>query len=103
MDWNALKAKGWNNMQKLNRRLQGIFGFVGFLVMILLMYFLLLGPDKTVFSISTWDHFIRHLPYQEGVVVLCILPLYFAGMIFGGGALGWYLASRLAFHVAHPK
>ncbi len=59
------------------------------------LYFLLLGPDHTIFSISTLNTFILHAPNWEGRLVIFFIPIYFSVMVFGGCVVGWLVGTVL--------
>lgn len=66
-------------------------GVVGCMFMLAAMYFLLLGPNQTIFSVYILCEKTRMLCDRWQFLVFCLLPIYFSLMIFGGGATGWLL------------
>lgn len=81
-----------NNENKMNGTVRA--GVLGCLFMLAAMYFLLLGPDQTVFSVYTICQETKALCGEWQSLAFCLLPFYFSIMIFGGGAMGWFIGSR---------
>ena len=69
-------------------------GVVGCGLMLMGMYFLLLGPGDTIFSVHTLCAKTEALCTTYQFLVFCLLPIYFSLMIFGGGAVGWLLGNK---------
>ncbi len=70
-------------------------GVAGCILVLAGMYFLLLGPEQTIFSVYIICERTREFCGQWQFLVYCLLPIYFSLMIFGGGAVGWVLGSQL--------
>ena len=77
-----------------------IAGLTGVIIAFLLSYFVLFGPDHTLFSVSTWMSYTLK-PHEE-IFVVFLLPVYMAGMIFGGSVIGW-LSARKIYQIFHSS
>ena len=75
-------------------------GVLGCGLMLFAMYFLLLGPANTIFSVRTLCSDTQVLCSRYQFLVFCLLPIYFSLMIFGGGAIGWLLGNRTSRFIA---
>ena len=71
-----------------------IGGTLGCLLMLMAMYFIMLGPEQTVLSIHTICTHIKALSSLDQTIILCLLPIYFSIMIFGSGFIGWILGTK---------
>jgi len=84
----------YNTYNKKFVKASGWAGSLGCAIFIAITYFLLLGPDKTVFSFDTWCQRSTSMCALEALCTFCILPIYFSLMIFGGGAVGWLIGKK---------
>jgi hypothetical protein len=69
-------------------------GIIGCGLMLLLMYYLLLGPSNSMFSVYSICQKTEAVQGSKQYLLFCLLPIYFSLMIFGGGALGWLLGRK---------
>ena len=89
-----LNKKYNQNMQTQTNKI-GLGGIIGLIVIISSLYFILLGPDHTIFSLNTLVNWSSTLSKNDQVLIVALLPAYLAILIFGGSFLGLKVGSFL--------
>ncbi|MEK6731214.1 MAG: hypothetical protein AABY34_03430 [Pseudomonadota bacterium] len=74
-------------------------GFVGFVFVVSLIYFLVLGPEHTFLSLNALLHWIDKLSSKERLVMISFVPVYLSFMIFGGGVFGGLLGHYIQKYI----
>jgi len=72
-----------------------IGGIIGFCLSIVLVYVILLAPVKESFSVSALMQYAANCSNNAQMLMVVLIPIYFAIVIFGGSALGFYLGKTL--------
>jgi hypothetical protein len=73
-------------------RLVGIFGFI---LTSLLLSFLLMTTKTDFLSLNAILNWENHLPHNEQLLAIGIIPFYLSFIIFGGGVLGSIFSCQL--------
>lgn len=64
---------------------------LGFFIALTVLYYLLLGPHLTILSLKILFQWVEHLHTKTQLLAISLIPIYFALLIFGGGALGAFI------------
>jgi len=66
-------------------------GIVGFLLVMMFVYYLLLQTNLAFISLNSLLLQIINLPNQEQIIAIVVLPIYLASVVFGSSILGAFL------------
>ena len=69
--------------------------YIGFIVVMLTMFLLLLGVHQSIFALSAIFLWISHLSSKKQLVAISLIPIYLSLLIFGGGIVGAYIGKKI--------
>ena len=69
--------------------------YIGFIVVMVTMFLLLLGVHHSIFSLSTIFLWVSHLSSIKQLIAISLIPIYLSLLIFGGGIVGAYLGKKI--------